>query len=109
MKITNNKWVMDQIRERRGIPCLSSTKFYKIGQFHVAVNEMEQWGGPSTMIMVLHKAKEETAMSCWRVDTAKDRKKTEKILDALSEPERLASCTGMGIDDIINSVKEAAV
>jgi len=71
----------------------------------VAVNELQKWGGVSTMVMVLHKPGEKTAMSFWTVEDASDQKKTEKILDALADPALLPACTNMGINEIIESIR----
>lgn len=96
-----NKWAVSQIKERGGIPCLSTTSFYRVGKFHVAVIEMTSWDKDSTMVMVVYN----TVMSCWFVSSKEDKAKTEKILDALAS-NNLEDCTGLGIDDVIEATKE---
>ena len=97
-----NKWAVGQIRERGGIPCMSTTAFYKIGEFHVAVSEMVNWGKDQTMIIVVY----ETSMGCWLVTNKEDKEKTMKILDALANPVQLKDCGGLGLDEILEAAKE---
>ena len=96
-----NRWAVSQIRERGGVPCMSTTSFYRIGKFYVAVIEMTSWDKNSTMVMVVYNA----VMSCWFVSTKADKEKTEKILDSLAN-DRLQECKGLGIDDVIKASRK---
>ena len=82
-------WVKAQIEKRGGVQ-ESSAVFYKMGSFYISIIEADHWDTPITTAIVFRE--KETVPSSWAITKKSDMKKTEKILDALIDPDLFRLC-----------------